>query len=251
MTQPPAPPRLPGYYLAAVVPASLRGGLCLWCRTPIEGPYRLCYKCNRARTLPQARPDNIGFASYAIKGQQAAVEMYRYKDTHQPSAQALGNVWLLLNHAVRHLGCVGRLVGAGIDAVAVVPSRTHHVPGRQTPLQYLCSQTFPPGLPALALQPAPGSSSDRHVRADAFTATGTSGFSHVLVVDDTWVSGGTVLSAVATLKAAGVRHISVLALARWLDPTYGPTSTLIRNVNQAWITPQAACPFTLDGTCPK
>ena len=45
----------------------------------------------------------------------------------------------------------------------------------------------------------------------------------MLLIDDTWVSDGTTLSAVAALRASGILKVSVLALARWLDPGYGPT----------------------------
>jgi adenine/guanine phosphoribosyltransferase-like PRPP-binding protein len=40
----------------------------------------------------------------------------------------------------------------------------------------------------------------------------------VLVVDDTWVSGGSAQSAAAALKLAGARHVAVVVLGRHVNP---------------------------------
>lgn len=103
------------------------------------------------------------------------------------------------------------------------------------------------------LRPAPGSTSDRQARTGAFTVPDCRDLSHVLVVDDTWVSGATMLSAVTTIRARGARLTSTLALARWLNPQYPPTHELIVNVQRAggWKKPEQVCPFTLDDTCPS
>ena len=240
---------LPDYYQAAAVPGQVRTGLCELCRTPIGDPYRFCFKCHSHFS---ARPDVAGFACYAIGGDQSGTDMRRYKAS-PPSVQALGGVQLLLEHCVNHLDCAGRLAGAGLDAVAVVPSRTHYVPGAPSPLQLLCTRILPRYLRRIDLRPAPGSISDRQARTGAFTVPDCRDLSHVLVVDDTWVSGATMLSAVATIRARGARLTSSLALARWLNPQYPPTHELIVNVQRAggWKKPEQVCPFTLDGTCPS
>jgi hypothetical protein len=38
---------------------------------------------------------------------------------------------------------------------------------------------------------------------------------HVLVVDDTWVSGGKMQSAAVALKGAGARRVTALCVTRW------------------------------------
>lgn len=43
---------------------------------------------------------------------------------------------------------------------------------------------------------------------------------HVLVVDDTWVSGNKSQSAALTLKAAGARVVTIPCVARWLSWDY-------------------------------
>lgn len=238
---------LPDYYRAAVVPEQLRAGLCALCRTPTGGS-EFCSKCSNA----PYRPDAAGFTSYAIDSAPSGNDMHRYKDS-PPGPQALDGVRLLLEHGLAHLGCAEALAGTGLDAVAVIPSRTHHVPGTPSPLQRLCSRTLPQDLPTVGLSPTPGSTSNRRVRADAFDIGDCRGLSHILIIDDTWVSGATMLSAVWDMRRRGVEQVSVLALARWLNRQYSLTNDFIRRVNlaRAWRRPQDVCPFTPDGECPQ
>ena len=242
-------PDPPSYYLAAAVPEELRHGLCGLCRTPISQDYNRCYPCSQAPS--QALPDLVGFTSYAIRGEQAATEMHRYKD-QRPSPQALRAVRLLLDHGLAHLGCVERLAGQEIDAVAVMPSRSHYRRDRDSILQRMCAQVLPPGLPRLDLQPSQGAASTRRVEAEAFQVGDCQGVLHVLLIDDTWVSGGTVMSATVALRSAGATRVSALVLARWLDRKYPATKNFVDRITeeQAWRSPLTACPFTLDGQCP-
>ena len=238
---------LPDYYRAAVVPEQLRAGLCALCRTPTGGS-EFCSKCSNA----PYRPDAAGFTSYAIDSAPSGNDMHRYKDS-PPGPQALDGVRLLLEHGLAHLDCAEALAGASLDAVTVIPSRTHHVPGTPSPLQRLCSRTLPQDLPTVGLSPTPGSTSNRRVRADAFDIDDCRSPSHVLIIDDTWVSGATMLSAVWDMRRRGVEQVSVLALARWLNRQYSLTNDFIRRVNlaRAWRRPQDVCPFTPDGECPQ
>ena len=240
---------LPSYFRATAVPDQLRGRQCRLCRTPIDEAYDFCFRCN---SQPFARPDVAGFVTYAVKGGQSGAEMYRYKN-HRPSPQALKNVLLLLQYGLLHLPCAGRLMGTPSEAVAVVPSRSHYQPDTLSKLQQLCHRVLLECMPLVSLRPAPESTSDRRIHGSAFEVVDCPYASHVTIIDDTWVSGGTTLSAVAALRASGVQKVSVLALARWLDPRYGLTRDFLAIGRQhlaEWPGPQDVCPFTLDGICP-
>ncbi|MDO4243535.1 MAG: hypothetical protein Q4C85_07230 [Actinomyces sp.] len=241
---------LPAYYHASVVPSSLRNRVCRLCRAAIDPQYELCFQCN---SVPDsARPDVLGFGCYAIKGRQLGTDMHRYK-APQRSVQAVEGVLTVLGHAVSHRGCAGALAGSEIDAVAVVPSRSHHRAGSPSALERLCEIALEQsGLPFVEVSPSPGSKSDRKVRADAFIVHDQD-VPHALVVDDTWVSGGSVLSTVWSLRDAGVARVSALVVARWLDPSYPATGGLVAEVDRipGWKDPLRACPFTLDGVCPR
>lgn len=240
---------LPGYFLSAVLPRRFRGRVCRLCRAPVDG-YEYCYRCNAAPDV--VRPDAAGFVSYAIENSQAGQDMYRYKGM-QPSVQAVSNVQLLLEHGLRHLRCAGRIAGAAVDAVAVMPSRSHYQSGAASQLQKLCALRLPAGLPTVGIEPVAGATSDRKVDPDSFVVPVLVGWSHVLLIDDTWVSGGTVMSAVGALRTAGAAKVSSLVLARWLAPGYRATPELVREVTEAggWSPPQGVCPFTRDGVCPR
>lgn len=244
---------LPDYYRATTVPEALRSRQCRVCRAPVDKPHDLCYQCNKQ---PSARKHLTGFVTYAFKGRQSGTEMHGYKNQRSP--QAVSNVSLLLNQGLSHMSCASRLVGSAVGAVAVVPSRSHYQPGTPSMLQRLCTRALPDGMPLVDLRPTPGSTSDRLVRNDAFEVVDPPDASHVMLIDDTWVSGATTLSAVKTLQASGAQQVSVLILARWLDPTYGPTNQFLtamrehalHNPQDVWRNPQDVCPFTLDGSCP-
>lgn len=66
---------------------------------------------------------------------------------------------------------------------------------------------------------------------------------HVLVIDDTWTSGGHAQRAASALRAAGASAVTILVLARWLDPTFGPTGTFIADRLNSDYDP-ARCPLT-------
>jgi hypothetical protein len=50
----------------------------------------------------------------------------------------------------------------------------------------------------------------------------------VLLVDDTWVSGGSAQSAAATLKLAGARRVALVVLGRQVDPADPRSAGLLR-----------------------
>lgn len=239
---------LPNYYRAAVVLEQLRSRQCNLCRTPVDEMYEFCFQCNRQ---PFARPDLAGFVAYVIKGSQPGADMHRYKD-QRPSPQAFKNVLLLLEQGLSHLRCAERLLGTPVGAFAVMPSRSHYQTDVLSPLQRLCGRTLPEDMPLVNLRPAQGAMSDRQVRMDAFEVVASSDTPRVMLIDDTWVSGATVLSAVASLRKAGVQQVSVLTLARWLDPGFGPTRDFLTTMRQlGWRDPQDTCPFTPGGACPR
>jgi hypothetical protein len=71
---------------------------------------------------------------------------------------------------------------------------------------------------------------------------------HVLVIDDSWVSGANAQSAAAVLKVAGVREVSVLTVSRVLNPAFDATKRFLREPRPAVCDPKI-CPWT-GGGCP-
>lgn len=80
--------------------------------------------------------------------------------------------------------------------------------------------------------------------------------SHELVVDDTWTSGGIVLSAVHAVRDAGASTVTVLCVARWLGfdfmsrpPAGNPGRDLRSQLSYQRVYDLARCPYT-GGRCP-
>ena len=53
---------------------------------------------------------------------------------------------------------------------------------------------------------------------------------HVLLLDDTWTTGAHAQSAAAALRRAEARAVTVLVIARWLDPSWSPTAVFLRDL---------------------
>jgi hypothetical protein len=73
--------------------------------------------------------------------------------------------------------------------------------------------------------------------------------SHVLLIDDTWATGGHVHSAVLALRTAGAARVSVLVVARWLKEDFGDNKKFIADLANRDYDP-LACPWT-SARCPK
>jgi orotate phosphoribosyltransferase len=54
----------------------------------------------------------------------------------------------------------------------------------------------------------------------------------VLVVDDTWVSGGSAQSAAAALKLAGARRVAVLVLGRHVNPADPASARFLTEIGE-------------------
>jgi hypothetical protein len=68
---------------------------------------------------------------------------------------------------------------------------------------------------------------------------------HVLVIEDTWVSGDKAQSAALALKAAGARRVTSLCVTRWLRYDWEDHRALIETLTEPY--DAARCPVT--GSC--
>lgn len=70
---------------------------------------------------------------------------------------------------------------------------------------------------------------------------------HVLLIDDTWTTGGHAQSAVLALRKAGASRVSLLVVARWLKEDYGNNKQFIASLRTRDFNP-GICPWT-GGDC--
>ena len=66
---------------------------------------------------------------------------------------------------------------------------------------------------------------------------------HVLVIDDTWTTGGHAQSAASAIRATGASAVTVIVLARWLSPGFGNTAAFIAARLKSDYDP-VTCPLT-------
>lgn len=231
-----------GLYLRNVVHAP--GSTCDVCATPLNHTLdRVCSTCARheASGLPLA--DRVASLVYAAYDTQAYEVVRRYK-SDLPGEDALRVMAMLLALGLRgHIDCDLAQAGVSTCGWCVVPSSKGG-----TTLGGLVR-----GLarrPELEVRLSVSDSYQKRVlRPDNFLIeSATTLPEHVLVIDDSWVSGANAQSAAVALKTAGVRDVSVLTVSRVLNPGFDATKRFLRAAGPLVFDPNI-CPWT-DGACP-
>ncbi len=204
--------------------------------------YSTCYACDGYIARAGHLSDKRGFVSYALAGAQSGANMFRYKDEVPPPAATRMMTLLLAATLTKHLACAADPEHGPVTAWATVPSLSGR---RNHPLPQLASP-FLRALPWVALRAAPGAKKSRELRLDNFVTT-SEGASpvgqHVLLLDDTWVTGSNPESAAGALKRDGATAVTSLLIARWLDTGRGATSGFIKAQLTNDFDP-TICPFT-------
>jgi hypothetical protein len=209
---------------------------------PAGAGFARCYQCELA--LSEAGgllADVVAPTGYAVRGGPLAEDLRRYKsDRGDQATPAAGR---LRERLAAFLADQGRAVWeaggmtAGPRAVAVVPSGQGR-PGAH-PLVSLVRSCV--GLPLVRLAVAAPEAHARGVnpgwvrvadRADGDGAPVLGGID-VLVVDDTWVSGGSAQSTAAALKLAGARRVAVVVLGRHVNPADPRSAAFLESVRAA------------------
>jgi hypothetical protein len=209
---------------------------CRTCQGPVRAGLARCYQCDiAAGEFGGLLADVVAPAGYAVKGGQLADDLWRYKSDRLGAADAALRLRSRLSGFLdEHGNRVWRAAGMtdGPALVAVVPSGQGR-PGAH-PLSGIVGSCT--SLPAARLSVRPGARG-RGVSIGWLRVDDPVGGAGVLLVDDTWVSGGSAQSAAAALKLAGARRVAVVVLGRHVDPADPRSATLLRAINEA--TPRA------------
>ena len=201
---------------------------CRTCLGPAGAGFSRCYQCELA--LSEAGgllADVVAPTGYAVRGGPLAADLRRYRSGRGDPAQAVAAAGRLRERLAAFLAGQGPSVWAaagmtkGPEAVAVVPSGQGR-PGAHPLVSLVRSCTE---LPLLRVAVAAPEAHARDVNpgwvrvagranGDALVLDGA----EVLVVDDTWVSGGSAQSTAAALKLAGARRVAIVVLGRHVNP---------------------------------
>lgn len=119
------------------------------------------------------------------------------------------------------------------------------------PLRRLVSRNpfLTTALPEVILIASPAATSPRDFRPANVVSPQLEGEAHVLLLDDTWVGGGHAQSCAAALKMAGAGAVSILNIARWLDPRTDVTAKFLPDGFDSRTYNPRQCPWT-GGQCP-
>jgi hypothetical protein len=217
--------------------AWVAGTTCTVCAGVPGIGYSVCIRCYQRKGL-HGLADRLGFITYAWPQHQSGHVMHGYKaPAPTPASRAL--VATLLSYGiVAHWPCMAGPAGELPDAWATVPSLKAR-PGLHpiTTIAQAPLKAFPqvPVVPS----PLPG---DPRGFVPANFSVGPIQADHVLLLDDTWATGGHLQSAAAALKASGAKRVTTLVVARWLDPTWADTPKVINSLKTDF--DPDVCPFT-------
>jgi len=209
-------------------------GVCLVCRGPTATGQRVCFACRWvARRLGLPLAPVVPVRLCPLPSPLYTV-LLGYKES--PVAEArlrfAGMVRALVSEFLRHHGArLESVAGGPFDLVLVVPS-THRpgapplarvdgvardvaaaLPAARWAPELLCRADDPGGRPPVAHM-RPDAAAFRLRATDRFGARGA----HVLLLDDTYVSGARAQSAAAVLHRAGARSTLIVPLGRVLRP---------------------------------
>lgn len=166
---------------------------------------------------------------------QSEHHMWGYKND-PPAPSCVTDLAMMLSVGTRfHRSCVAAHVGMSWHCWAVIPSSRHNRPGEHPLVKVVQASRLSIEQVHVVANGSP--SDDRQVRIDRFAVSeGTSvARRHVLLIEDTWVTGASAQSAAVALKRAGAAAVSVLCLARWLRED--PDRPIERNFFESLNTP--------------
>lgn len=213
-------------------PLPVGEGICAVCRSSADARFELCYQCSQHRSASGGQlADVVAPISYSIKGTQHAHNLIVYKAA-QPSIPAQVNLSSLgIMYIAHHWDCLTRALAGEFTHVVAVPSTR----GRQGP--HPIEGIIAARIPLTVLRPVVNtaySPDDRDFHRDRFyLPIGSVNGARILLIDDTWTSGGRVQSLAFALKAAGAVGVAAVVLGRHVNPAYGPSKPLVERLRSA------------------
>ena len=212
---------------------SIGGMDCRTCRGPVQAGFARCYQCDLANArCAGLLADVVAPVAYAVKGGRLAGDLWRYKSDGPGAAESAARLRELLAAYLRDDGeslWTAAGMGTGPGVAAVVPSGCGRPGGH--PLVGLVRSCVDVPLVRLAVAPA-GAAHVRGVDPGWLRVDGIVAGADVLVVDDTWVSGGSAQSAAVALKLAGARCVAIVVIGRHVNPDDPLSARLVAELGQ-------------------
>lgn len=209
--------------------------------------WETCWPCQSHRTASGISPgelaDTVGFIIYALEHEdgsadQSLRDMYQYKQVppgqsiHREISEPGQRIRTLLYTTLRdNLPILAQTIGP-VEVITQVPSTSRN-PGREREALANALDSALGHISDIAphqklLAPTgDNSGSPRTIKPDRFSVTDPTAVAgrHILLVEDTWVTGASVQSAAVSLHRAGAHQVTVMCIARmlkakWEDGVY-------------------------------
>ena len=223
------------------------GLTCSVCSAPLGVGHTLCLPCSKHAASADPRADRVASLVYAVEYDTQAYKLVRNYKADAPGPSLLVTMTALLaTGLIGHGACDSKLAGTSDIGWTVVPSTQNR--DRPQPLRTLLLG-LAKGPHEVTVAPASQLTEPRSLRPENFVVSDGEGIpEHVIVIDDSWVTGGRAQSVASALKLAGARDVSVLTVARILDPQWTPNAEFIK-ARLGRVFDPAICPWT-GGDCP-
>lgn len=234
-----------------VLPGLREYRFCSFCTTPIENQYKYCLQCRKYKDLLGNK--SFFTLAWALKGSQYYQDLLTYKK--QPKAsyytQAFKRLFMLATFAQSHLACLYRKWGY-VDSVAVVPSSRRR---DNTYLHILAARVFD-ALPHLKVEytgiaTSLETKSRGEIHPELIKIQENVKGKHIVVLDDTWVTGSSAMSTAQALTLQGAEHVTIIVFGRTLEPSWKTNQPFKQFFypDDRDLFHQEICPFTM-GACP-
>ncbi len=196
-------------------------GVCTTCKTFIDPEFTSCYRCFTQPNLL----DEVVPITYSEHLGQMHTALRNYKDGYTASVRAYALnriaaiVWRFL---AAHETCVANAVGVErFDLVTTVPSSSPEADDRRGAFRAIAEWCRPIAPRYERVLRATGNvPGGRDVNLNRFTTTRQVEGANVLLLDDTWASGGHAQSAAGALLTAGASKVAAAVVGRHVQPNW-------------------------------
>lgn len=219
-----------GSYLKPVIYESRNDQVCCECGGFKKSQYPLCWSCSRIKNSAQQLccqhllADRVACGFYAVEewDDQAYKVIHDYKEDVPSAAEYKTVVQSILTlHVLGHLPCIVKIAGSPVTAWATIPSTKNSKRyGKEHPLHAMMADLLH-FLPEVTLRAT--NEKNRRLDPGMFTMKPDrteDELRHVLLIDDSWVTGGTVQSAAVCLKRGGASRVSVYCATRIANASF-------------------------------
>lgn len=223
-----------------------RGITCEVCGAPIDRAGVRCIPCGRHAQSMLPLADRVGSMIYAVEGETQAYKIVHDYKAVRPGPSLQRHMRALLGLGLwGHARCAAVLSGENRHGWVVVPSTQ-----ARTTLRTLVLSTGWPLSDEVAVEFV-GVNRVRDLRPQDWRVLDSATLpEHILVVDDSWVTGANAQSVASMLKASGVNQVSVFTVARVLRADFNPNPDFIRRRLRPPVFDWTRCPWT-GADCPE